>query len=121
MLSPTNNISPLMTAAGFSSRKIMLCSFRSAKGDGGSAGSKLFVPDTVTAARVGATEIGASFDAGSAANGGAAMFVRTTMLVLTLIRCSRRTVTAGRFAAADGDAGEISPAATPGCDSLLLR
>ena len=105
-LSPTNTISPLMTAAAFSSRKIMLCSRRSANGDGASAGGELFAGDTAAAARAGETETGASVDAGPASSCAATKFVRTTMLVLTLIRCLRRSVAAGRFAPSTAGAGE---------------
>src|SRR5439155_1005255 len=91
MVSPMNSISPFTTAAGLSSRKIMLCSFRSASGDDG-GGAAAFVCDSVAVAVVGGIEAGVLGDAACATVSGwgyAITFVRITMLVLTLIGCWR--------------------------------
>ena len=81
-----------MSAAGLSSRKMMLCNFKSAKGDGGGAGTTRFVGDVKAAALDAGNETAARVDAGCAAAsdwGSATGFVRTTMLVLTVIVCFR--------------------------------
>ena len=76
-----------------SSLKMMLRNFKSAKGDGG-AGAATFVGGARAAAFVCGAEISELLDAacaGASDCGDPTKFVRTTMLVLTLMSCFRGT------------------------------